>query len=173
MDEAVAERPRHVRVDLRDDDLRHFGRRLRAFHADAETAVAVLVGGRNLDEGDVHGILPVVQERGDFRKEDRGEIGASFADRLADVLPDEEGVVAEVTVHFRPDIRGLADPEQMAHFHVVQVRVPFDHRIHEHLRHRAARMDVDPVTRLDDGDRLGGETNFRSYFRLTASEIEL
>ena len=66
MNEAVAEGPGHVRVYLGDDDLRHLGRRFRALDPHPETAIAVLVGGRNLYESNIHRVVPAVQERGDL-----------------------------------------------------------------------------------------------------------
>ena len=71
------------------------GGRLRALDPDAVGAEAVLVGRRDVDEGDVHRDGPRADEAGDLGEEHRHQVGTALVDRLAHVRAREERPVAE------------------------------------------------------------------------------
>ena len=63
VDEAIAQRARHVRVDLRDDERGVFGGAFDDVHRHAEAAHAVLVRRRDLDQGHVQRQLAAESNR--------------------------------------------------------------------------------------------------------------
>ena len=126
VDKAVAVGARHLRVHLRHHGMRVLGGGKRGVYANAEAAVAVRVGRRHLDEGDVNGHLAALEQRLDLTQEDRGIVGAAVVDGFADVAADEQGVVTEVAGHLGRAIRRRSQSQQVHDFDVVQrgARVP-------------------------------------------------
>jgi len=108
-DEAVAGDPGHPGVDLGDDDLGRLHRRLDDVDGDPQSQVAVPVGGRGLDEGDVDGDRPMAEEGRDLRQKYRGVVGVPPVDGVPAPGPDEEGVEPEVLPKLLLGARG--DPQ--------------------------------------------------------------
>ena len=90
-------RPRHLRVDLGDDQRGVLGGALDDVDRDAEAAHAVLVGRGDLDQRHVQRQLAGGEQPRDVRQEDRRVVAQPFLDDVADVFGDEEAVDAEMT----------------------------------------------------------------------------
>ena len=69
------------------------------FHA--QGAEAMLIGRRDMDHGHIQRQNAVLEQQGEFRKQDRRKIGAAFLHRLAHVGADEQRVDAQVAFHLR------------------------------------------------------------------------
>ena len=91
----VAHGPRHRWIDLGDDQTRLGDRRWDHVHRNAKAHVAVLVGHRHLDEGDVDANAPVLDQLRYPRDRHRYVFGKPLLDRRADVGTDEEGPMLE------------------------------------------------------------------------------
>ena len=105
VDERVAERARHRRVELGDDRSCGARRGQRRVDARAERAVAVRVRRRDVDEHRVERKDPGAEQLGHVRQEDRDVVGSPVVDRRARVGTDEERAVAEARGHLRRQVR--------------------------------------------------------------------
>jgi hypothetical protein len=160
VDERVAVGPRHPRVDLGDDRPRDLDRRVGHVDRDAQRAVAVLVRGRDVDEGDVDGEQAGAEERRHLGEEDREVVGPTLLHRLARVLSHEEGVDAEAPLHARGGVRRLPLGVERHDLDHRQLGGPGGHRLDEPSGRGRDALDEDAVARLDDADGLlGGDVS--------------
>ena len=156
VDEAVAERTRHLAVDQRDHRRRALRRRLRALDADAVGAESVIVGGRDVNERDVHRLQPRVDEPRDLRKEDRHVVGAAVGDRFADVGAGEDRPVAEGARVLGSRVLRLAEHHEVGHFDPFELGGARRHGVGQLERRVAAGVHPDVVARANDLHRLVG-----------------
>src|SRR4051812_2580341 len=77
MNKAVAKSTGHVVVDLGDNLVCDPGSGESGVNPDAEAAVTVRIGRRNLDESNIDGHLPAFEEALDFAEIDGGIVGAA------------------------------------------------------------------------------------------------
>ena len=104
--EGIAQGAGHLVVDFGDDDAGALRGAEGAVDAGAQAEVAVLVGRRSLDEGDVEGHFAGPEELLDFTEEDGGVVGASGGYCAAHVVAEEQAAVAEVAFVFGQRVIG-------------------------------------------------------------------
>ena len=95
MERRIAHRPRHVRIDLGNDQLRLGHRGRNDVDRDAQADVAELVGQRDLDERHVNGNAPDLDQLRHPGDRQRHVIGQALLDCGTDVGADEERAVPE------------------------------------------------------------------------------
>ena len=120
VDETIAQRPRHFRIDLRDDQRGVFGGALHDVHRHAEAAHAVLIRRRDMNEGHVQRELPGIEQTRDVRQVNGRVIAQPFLDDVAHVFGDEKAVHAEVLRQFAVRVGRIAEREQVDNFRVRQ-----------------------------------------------------
>ena len=147
--EAVPQRPRHVRVDLGHQQFRRFGGRLGDVHGDAQAAEAVLVRRADHDQRHVDRRAPRLEQAGNVGKEDRRVVRARVVHRVAQALADEESVGAKAGRVFRV---GIGSDAQRQHLHDLRIAEPaagLDQRPHQGLRLAASGRYEHAVSRTD------------------------
>ena len=93
----------HLVVDLGDDQLGGLGAHPGIGHAAAQAHIAVLIRGRDLDEGHIQGLaLPV--DPGQAPVVAHREVHPALPEGLPGVLPQHEGVEAEAVLHARVQV---------------------------------------------------------------------
>ena len=155
VDGTIPERPRHVRVHLRDDERGIFGGALHNIHRHAQAAHAVRVRRRDVDEGHVERELAGVKQARDVRQVDGRVVAQAFLDDVAHVLGDEEAVHAEVLRQFLVRIRRVAESEQMDNFGVRQFGGAFAEGADQFQRLAGAGADEHALAGPDFFYRLG------------------
>ena len=140
----------------------HFGdhglRRLHSGHAeirvDPETAIPVLVGGRNHDERAIERHLARSEQRGDLAQKDGRVVSPAFVDRIADIAPDKERVMMKTLCVVAFTVRRHPEREKVYDFDITQLIGPVHESPREFLRNRAPRAQIDPVAGSDAAARL-------------------
>ncbi len=146
-DEAVAHGPRHLRVHLGDHEAGVGRRRLDDVHGDAQAAPALQVRRGHLDQSDVDGHAPALEQRWDVEQRDGRVLPVALLDHLPHVGGDEEGVHLEVVGQLLEGVGSLTQGEGVEHLGVGQLAMAPDQSLHQMERLRAARADEDPLSR--------------------------
>lgn len=97
---------------------------------------------------------PIPEQVWDFRQEDGSEVGTAFVNRLAHVLANEQGIMAEALGVLRLGVRRLCEVEQVDDLDIPQLRRPLHQRRHQPLRYPGLPSQVDPLPRGNDPDGL-------------------
>jgi hypothetical protein len=105
VDETVAIGARHLGIHLRHHTMGVFRGGQGAIHAHAKAAIAMRIGRRYLDEGDINRHVAAFEKGFHLAQKDGRVIGAAIIDRLADIASHEQCVVAEMRRHFRRAVR--------------------------------------------------------------------
>ena len=113
VNEGVAQRARHVRVHLRDDQRSVLRRAFHDIDRDAEAAHAVFVRRRHLNERDVQRQLAGIEQARDVRQKDGRVIAQALLDDVAHVFRNKEAVHPEVLRQFAVRIRRIAEGQQV------------------------------------------------------------
>ena len=153
VDERVAERPWHLRVDLGDHEPGSLRRRLGDADLHSEGAEPMLVGRSHVHEGDVQREPAVREQQRDLREKARREISSSIVDRVAHVRADEQRVHPQVAGQRRVDVVGVADREHLGDLHVANVRCVSDQRGQQGLRDGAVTRQEHAVAGRDGAHR--------------------
>ena len=143
--EAVAERPRHLVVDFGDDVAGAACRRQRAIDRRPQAHEAVRIGRRHLHQDHIERHGAAGEQIFDFAEEDRSVVGAALLHGFAHVASQEQAVVAEMPCEFGTRVGSVAERHHVNHFDVAQVRASFDQRLHEWRGSGTARFDPDAV----------------------------
>ena len=148
-------------VDLEDHGAGVFKNRAPGVVGDAQTAVALVIGGGHGDKGHIHLDMMAVQVG--QRAQDHGhELHQTAALQLALVVADVPAVVVEAGLlrvalhHF--DAR--TDHKTAADLHIGHLALACGQRLVQQLGIAAAKAVVDPVTGLHGLDRLLGRDIF-------------
>src|SRR5208337_1251401 len=128
-----AERPRNLNYRIQfiymgEDEFRLACCPQGGVNADTETAEAMRVGWRDLNEGHINRHLSGFKQVFHLAKKNRSVIGPPLVDGLANVAPDEHSVVAEVTFHLRCDVVCPANRQQVNDLHISHKWRPSDQR---------------------------------------------
>ena len=161
VDEAIAQRPRHVGIHLRDDERGVLGGAADDVHRHPETAHAVRVRRRDVNEGHVERQLAAVEQARNIGKEDRRVVAQPFLDDVAHVFSDEEAVHAEVLRQLLVRVRRVAESEQMDNLGVRQFGGAFAEGADQLQRLARAGADEHALAGLDFLHRLGGREDLR------------
>ena len=157
VDESVAVDARHEPVDLGDDHPGVLRGRLDDVDADAEAQVAVVVGRGGLDQGHIDPDGAALKQRRHVRERNRRVVRGPLIDGISRVVPDEEGIVAEVALELAVRVGCDAEGIDMDDLGVEKgLRVRFHvagHRLDQVLRLAAARGDEDVVAPADVAER--------------------
>ena len=156
VDEALAQGPRHRRVDLGDDHPRPPDGRLHALDGGPQRAEPVLVRGRDVAQHGVEGEQVGIEEMGHVREEDRHVLGATFVDRLAGVGADEQRRCRKW-----PAISGArCGPGpfdmQVDDADVRKLRRACHEGVEQNAGHSRGALDIDLVAGPDTRNGLGG-----------------
>ena len=148
----VSVRPRHLLVDLGDDDAGGIGRRLGRIHGGSQCAETVLVRRGELQERDIETDSSGREKCRDIRKKDGHEIRASLLDRLSEGSAGEERNGEETPLATGLDERRLPGGVNVIKAHAFQ-RSPPDHRLEKRGRGGGGSVheDVHPVLNQTDG----------------------
>ena len=160
MNERVAERARHPLVDLGDDELGRFDRRLRDVDRDAQAAPAVLVRRTDAHQRDVDAQSPRAKQGRHLGQKHGSVVGARLGHGLAHAVADEESVGAEVVRETRVGVGGDAEREHVDDFGVREVLAGADQRAGQRLRFAAGRTNEDAVAGPNLANRGLGRNKF-------------
>ncbi len=161
VDEAIAQRPRHVRIHLRDDERGVLGGAVDDVHRHPEAAHAVRVRRRDVNEGHVERQLAAVEQARNVGKEHRRVVAQPFLDDVAHVFGDEEAVHAKVLHQFLVSIRRVAESEQMDNFGVRQLVGALAQRADQLQRFTRAGADEHALAGPDFFYRLGSREDLQ------------
>ena len=156
VDEALAERPGHRRVELDDDGLRGPDRGVHRLDARPERAEAVASGGVALTNTTSSGSAPRLEQPRDVRQEDRHVVGPALVDGGPRVRPDEQRPMPEVALHLRREVRARALGVEVDDRDVVELLGARDEGVEEHGRRRGRAVEVDPIAGGDDARGVSG-----------------
>ena len=118
MDEAVAHGAGHLGVDLRDQQVGALGGGLGIVAGNAKAAVAVLIGGAQVQQHYI-GVQRGAEQLRNLAEEHRGKVAPSLLDRLAGAAAQKQAVVAEVLGILRQAVLRLAHCHHMHDFHIL------------------------------------------------------
>ncbi len=107
MNQTVAVRARHVRIDLCHNPISNVDCRPRHVNGNAQRAKAVSVGGRDLNQGHFHRQNPLAKQRRNFAQKNWYVVRLARGDRRSQVRPNEQTMGAKAPRIFRPGIRRL------------------------------------------------------------------
>ncbi len=166
VEEGVAVDPRHVPVDLDDNDPGRLRGGLDDVDADAHAEVAVLVGQRSLEKGHVHVLEAPPEQAGHLGEIHRRVVGQPLVHGPAGAVADEEGVVPEVGLELLVGVGGHAEGPDVENFGVEEgLRVSLDvadHGVDEVLGLGAGRRDENRVAAVNVAEnRLFGREFLR------------
>ena len=159
--EPVAQRARHVGVDLGDDEAGVLRGALDDVDGDPEAAHAPAVRRAHLDEGYIQRQLAGREQAGNVGQEDGRVVPQSFLDDLADVVGDEEAVDAEVFRQRLVRVRRVARSQQVDDGRVGKLAAARHESAHELLRLSASGADEYPLAGADPlaASRLRGSAD--------------
>ena len=158
VDHGVAVGERHGRVDLRDDCPGAFHGRNGQVGRDAERAVALLVGAREVEDCHVDGQRPVAEQPWDFAQEGRGRLSVALGQPAADVIGHEQAVDQERILVFGAAIGGVCPPdgESGVERDIGELGGTVGHGTDEYFGDRGAALNVDAAVRADELYGFGG-----------------
>jgi hypothetical protein len=151
----VAERARHLLVDLGDHHAGAVDRGARGVARGAQRAQAVAIGRRQLHQRDVERDRAAGEQRRDVGQEHRHEVGAALGDRDPGVGADEERHRAQPRRHRGREQRGGADRVQVVDAHAGQIGAR-DQRVDQRGRGGGGALQEHVGARGEGGDGLGG-----------------
>ena len=155
MDEAIPVDPGHVGVDLGHDDLRRIRGGLGHVDTDAQGAEAVLVRGRDMEQGHVQGPTAGAEEVGDLREEAGQVVHPGAADVGPHVVPHEEVCHPEAAGVFGQGVVHLAHHVDVDQLHVPQALSLGHQGIHQDRGGGGPAVDEDAVAGLDTSQGFG------------------
>jgi hypothetical protein len=159
VNEGVAQRARHARVDLGDHQARRFGRRLGDAHFHPKGTKTMVIGRGHLDQGHIERQPARGKQGGDLGQAARRKVGAAGVDGRAHVVADEERVDAQVAIQFGCHVIGIADREHLNDLHTGEGRGAGHQRAQHLLGHGTVAAQEDAHVRLDQCGRLLGSTH--------------
>jgi hypothetical protein len=162
VDEALAVRARHRRVDLGDHATRHAQDCRRKVHGHAEADEASDIGWRDLEQGDVDRQQPARQEHWHLLEGDRHVIELSAAREIPHVAADEERPMAIAAMG---SARLLRQRRRSDEAHELEVGRAREHRLEpgdQAARRGATGAEIDAAARPDRRQSLLGADELRA-----------
>ena len=125
---------------------------------DAERAVALLVGAREVEDCHVDGQRPVAEQPRDFTQEGRDRLSVALGQPAADVIGHEQAVDQERILVFGAAIGGVCPPdgESGVERDIGELGGAVGHGADEHFGDRGAALNVDAAVRADELYGFGG-----------------
>ena len=148
MDEAVTHGAGHLGVDLRDQQVGALGGGLGVVAGNAKAAVAVLIGGAQVQQYHI-GVQRGAEQLGDLAEEYGGKVAPALLNGLAGGAAQEQAVVAEVLGIFGQAVFGLAHGHHVHHFHILVLLGIGYHRVGQQDRFAGRMGHYYPVARFN------------------------
>ena len=145
MNERISLSPRHVRIDLSNDDFRHLGCRPCDIDGHAQCAESVFVRRRHVQQSDIKRQHVFAKKIWHLGEENRNIVGMAFDKGLTDVRTDKERVDVKAVANLSPSIWSVPFSVQMNDLNISQLRSPRRHRSNKSLRSSGDAVNEDPI----------------------------
>ena len=115
MDKGVTVNPRHVEINLDNDQGSSLNRCFHDVNADAEAHITMVIRGGTLNQGDINGYTLAPEQIGNGREKYRAVICHPPVNGIPGIVPDKERVVPEIGLELLLGIEGNPEGPHVEH----------------------------------------------------------